>query len=55
MDRWALRAEARSFFGLDPHRTTMVVTGGSQGARTINESVSGAYPALASNGSRCST
>ena len=50
LDRWALRAEARSFFGLDQHRPTIVVTGGSQGARTINESVSGAYPALAGNG-----
>ena len=50
MDRWALRAEARAFFGLDPDRPTMVVTGGSQGARTINESVSGADPALGRGG-----
>lgn len=50
LDRWAVRAEARSFFGLDQHRPTIVVTGGSQGARRINEAVSGAYRTLASNG-----
>ena len=50
MDRWALRSEARTFFGLDQHRPTIVVTGGSQGARRINDSVSGAYRTLASNG-----
>ena len=40
LDRAALRAEAREFFGLDPDRPTVVVTGGSQGARRINDSVS---------------
>ena len=34
LDRAALRAEARAFFGLDPDRPTLLVTGGSQGART---------------------
>ena len=42
LDRAALRAEAREFFGLDPDRPTLVVTGGSQGARNINNGVSGA-------------
>ena len=46
LDRDALRAEAREFFGLDPDRPTLVVTGGSQGARRLNESVSAAAEAL---------
>jgi UDP-N-acetylglucosamine--N-acetylmuramyl-(pentapeptide) pyrophosphoryl-undecaprenol N-acetylglucosamine transferase len=46
LDRTALRAEAREFFGLDPDRPTVVVTGGSQGARRINESVSAAAAAF---------
>lgn len=50
LDRGALRAEARAFFGLDPDRPTLVVTGGSQGARRLNESVSGAAEALAAAG-----
>ncbi|MCW2798205.1 UDP-N-acetylglucosamine--N-acetylmuramyl-(pentapeptide) pyrophosphoryl-undecaprenol N-acetylglucosamine transferase, partial [Nocardioides sp.] len=50
LDRAALRAEARQFFGLDPARPTLVVTGGSQGARRLNQSVSGAAGALAEAG-----
>jgi len=50
LDRAALRAEARAFFGLDPERPTLVVTGGSQGARRLNQSVSGAARALGSAG-----
>jgi UDP-N-acetylglucosamine--N-acetylmuramyl-(pentapeptide) pyrophosphoryl-undecaprenol N-acetylglucosamine transferase len=50
LDRDALRAEAREFFGLDPDRPTLVVTGGSQGARRINESVAAAAEALAAAG-----
>lgn len=50
LDRVALRAEARAFFGLDPDRPTLVLTGGSQGARRLNEGVSGAAPALAAAG-----
>lgn len=46
LDRVALRAEARAFFGLDPDRPTLVVTGGSQGARRLNQSVSAAARAL---------
>lgn len=34
--------EARRTFGLDPERPTLLVVGGSLGARTINESVAGA-------------
>jgi UDP-N-acetylglucosamine--N-acetylmuramyl-(pentapeptide) pyrophosphoryl-undecaprenol N-acetylglucosamine transferase len=50
LDRAALRAEAREFFGLDPDRPTLLVTGGSQGARKLNQSVSGAAAALAAAG-----
>jgi UDP-N-acetylglucosamine--N-acetylmuramyl-(pentapeptide) pyrophosphoryl-undecaprenol N-acetylglucosamine transferase len=50
LDRAALRAEARAFFGLDADRPTLVVTGGSQGARNVNNAVSGAARALADAG-----
>jgi UDP-N-acetylglucosamine--N-acetylmuramyl-(pentapeptide) pyrophosphoryl-undecaprenol N-acetylglucosamine transferase len=50
LDRAAARAEARAFFGLDPDRPTLVVTGGSQGARRLNQSVSGAARALGEAG-----
>lgn len=50
LDRAALRAEALATFGLDPDRPTLLVTGGSQGARRINESVSAAAPELAAAG-----
>lgn len=36
LDRAALRAEAREAFGLDPHAPTVLVVGGSQGARSLN-------------------
>jgi UDP-N-acetylglucosamine--N-acetylmuramyl-(pentapeptide) pyrophosphoryl-undecaprenol N-acetylglucosamine transferase len=50
LDRAALRAEAREFFGLDADLPTLVVTGGSQGARNINNGVSGAARALGDAG-----
>lgn len=50
LDRSATRAEARAFFGLDPDRPTLLVTGGSQGARRINHAVSAAAGALAEAG-----
>ena len=50
LDRAAARAEARAFFGLDPERPTLLVTGGSQGARRLNQAVSGAARALADAG-----
>jgi len=37
--RAALRAEAAAAFGLDPARPVLLVTGGSSGARRINDSV----------------
>lgn len=50
LDRAALRAEARAFFGLDADLPTLVVTGGSQGARRLNQAVSAAAPVLGSAG-----
>ena len=50
LDRAALRAKARAHFGLDPHAPTLLVTGGSQGAKTINNAVAGAARELADAG-----
>ncbi len=47
LDRAASRAEGREFFGLDPILPTVLVFGGSQGAKRINEAVWGALPAMA--------
>jgi UDP-N-acetylglucosamine--N-acetylmuramyl-(pentapeptide) pyrophosphoryl-undecaprenol N-acetylglucosamine transferase len=49
LDRTALQAEARASFGLDD-RPTLVVTGGSQGARSLNEAVTAAAPVLVAAG-----
>lgn len=46
LDRAALRAEAREFFGLDPEGPVLLVTGGSQGAASINRGVVDAADAL---------
>ena len=50
LDRAALRAEARAFFGLDADRPTLLVTGGSQGALRINTTVAAAGAALGDAG-----
>ncbi|GAA1941925.1 undecaprenyldiphospho-muramoylpentapeptide beta-N-acetylglucosaminyltransferase [Nocardioides marmoribigeumensis] len=50
LDRAALREEARAFFGLDPALPTLLVTGGSQGARRLNDAVSAAHRALGDAG-----
>lgn len=50
LDRPALRAEGREFFGLDADRPTLLVTGGSQGARRLNEAVSACAHAFAAAG-----
>jgi UDP-N-acetylglucosamine--N-acetylmuramyl-(pentapeptide) pyrophosphoryl-undecaprenol N-acetylglucosamine transferase len=50
LDRTALRAKARAHFGLDPDAPTLLVFGGSQGARTLNTAASGAAPDLAAAG-----
>jgi UDP-N-acetylglucosamine--N-acetylmuramyl-(pentapeptide) pyrophosphoryl-undecaprenol N-acetylglucosamine transferase len=50
LDREAHRAEARAFFGLDPDRPTLLVFGGSQGARRLNDAVVAAAPGLTAQG-----
>lgn len=50
LDRDATRAEARAAYGLDPERTTLLVTGGSLGARRLNEAAAGAAGDLAAAG-----
>ena len=39
LDRHAVRAEAQEFFALEPTKMTLLVTGGSQGARSVNETI----------------
>ncbi|CAA9358004.1 MAG: UDP-N-acetylglucosamine--N-acetylmuramyl-(pentapeptide) pyrophosphoryl-undecaprenol N-acetylglucosamine transferase [uncultured Nocardioidaceae bacterium] len=50
LDRAALREEGRRAFGLDLQAPTLLVTGGSQGARRLNDAVAAARPALAAAG-----
>jgi UDP-N-acetylglucosamine--N-acetylmuramyl-(pentapeptide) pyrophosphoryl-undecaprenol N-acetylglucosamine transferase len=44
LDRDARRAAARERFGLDPQKPTVLVFGGSQGARSLNRAVIEAHP-----------
>ncbi len=46
LDREAQRPSARQHFGLEPDRPTLLVTGGSQGARRINDALSASAHAL---------
>ena len=50
LDRASRRDEARAAFGLAPGTTTLLVTGGSQGARRLNDAASGAAEHLRANG-----
>lgn len=50
LDRDALRSTAYAYFGLEPERPTLLVTGGSQGARSINQAVIAAAGTLAERG-----
>ncbi len=50
LDRSAARTQGRAAFGLAADPPTLLVTGGSQGARRINQAVSGAATALGAAG-----
>ncbi|MFJ7751245.1 undecaprenyldiphospho-muramoylpentapeptide beta-N-acetylglucosaminyltransferase [Arthrobacter sp. NPDC097144] len=50
LDRAGARAAARKALGLEQDRPTLVVTGGSSGAASINRAVEEALPALAAAG-----
>lgn len=50
LDRAALRAEARAFFGFADDARVLLVFGGSQGARSLNLAVAGAAGDLAAAG-----
>ncbi|WP_375003122.1 undecaprenyldiphospho-muramoylpentapeptide beta-N-acetylglucosaminyltransferase [Aeromicrobium sp. CTD01-1L150] len=50
LDRAAHRVQGREHFGLEPDLPTLLVTGGSQGARRINRAVAAAAPDLAEAG-----
>ena len=50
LDRGAVREEARAHFGLEPGWPTVLVFGGSQGARRLNETALGAAGDFAAGG-----
>ncbi len=50
LDREAGRPAARATLGLDPHRPTLLVTGGSLGARRLNDAAVGAAARLTEAG-----
>jgi UDP-N-acetylglucosamine--N-acetylmuramyl-(pentapeptide) pyrophosphoryl-undecaprenol N-acetylglucosamine transferase len=50
LDRTASRPEAAAFFGLDPERSTLLVTGGSLGARRVNATIAASTEALLETG-----
>jgi UDP-N-acetylglucosamine--N-acetylmuramyl-(pentapeptide) pyrophosphoryl-undecaprenol N-acetylglucosamine transferase len=50
LDRLAVSDQARAHFGLRPDLPVLLVTGGSQGARSLNQSVLGAADTLRSAG-----
>lgn len=55
LDRAAVRAEARHAFGLDQNLPTLLVSGGSQGARRLNEVIATVAPASSAPASRSCT
>lgn len=52
LDRASLRTQARAFFHLDPGRTTLLVFGGSQGARRLNLTMGEAASSVLATGAQ---
>ena len=52
LDRAGTRNEARAHFGLDQARRTLLVTGGSLGARAINEAISSQAAEIVASGAQ---
>ncbi|WP_449277177.1 UDP-N-acetylglucosamine--N-acetylmuramyl-(pentapeptide) pyrophosphoryl-undecaprenol N-acetylglucosamine transferase [Leucobacter sp. GX24907] len=52
LDRMRLHASARTHFGLDPELPTLLVTGGSLGARAINRGISGSAAEIVASGAQ---
>lgn len=50
LDIPAQQADARRHFGLDPERPVLMVTSGSQGSRSVNETVAAAAAEIVANG-----
>jgi UDP-N-acetylglucosamine--N-acetylmuramyl-(pentapeptide) pyrophosphoryl-undecaprenol N-acetylglucosamine transferase len=50
LDRFAMRAQARAYFGLRPDLPVLFVFGASQGARSINLAMAGAAKAITAAG-----
>ncbi|MHA7239020.1 undecaprenyldiphospho-muramoylpentapeptide beta-N-acetylglucosaminyltransferase [Arthrobacter sp. TMS1-12-1] len=50
LDRATGCADARTSLGLEPDRPTLIVTGGSSGAASLNRAVAGAVPSLTAAG-----
>jgi UDP-N-acetylglucosamine--N-acetylmuramyl-(pentapeptide) pyrophosphoryl-undecaprenol N-acetylglucosamine transferase len=50
MDRGALAPEAHEFFGLDPNKPVLLITGGSSGAKKLNEALVAAVPRIIERG-----
>ena len=50
MDRQALAPEGYAFFGLDPEKPVLLITGGSSGAKKLNEALVSAVPRIVERG-----
>jgi len=50
MDRAALATEAYEFFGLDPDKPVLLITGGSSGAKKLNDAFVEAVPLIVERG-----
>lgn len=50
MDRQVLAPEGYKFFGLDPNKPVLLITGGSSGAKKLNEALVSAVPRIVGRG-----